>query len=114
MHALMRDPVTGRFRRRYSCSSCQMLRGMDCLHENGCPDSWIDTTRECRNCGCDNTGIPGGSTIDADDACAACVALADSVLRPALAGGPTFAESQSFCGGSLMGVTKPRTRLMVA
>ncbi|HMZ98493.1 MAG TPA: hypothetical protein PK063_15440, partial [Nitrospira sp.] len=26
MHAPMRDSVTGRFRRRYSCSSCQMLR----------------------------------------------------------------------------------------
>ena len=70
MHELVRDPVTGRFRRRYSCSSCQMLRVnvLPC-HESGCPDSWIDTTRECRNCECNS--VPESQwQHSCDDACA--------------------------------------------
>jgi len=52
MHQLVHDPITGRFLRRYSCSSCHMLRinGQPC-HERGCPDAWMDTSRECPNCG---------------------------------------------------------------
>lgn len=46
----------GQFVRRYSCTSCQMLsiNGLAC-HETGCPDTWMDELRECRNCGTDFT-----------------------------------------------------------
>lgn len=36
------------------CNSCRVLyiNGIRC-HEHGCPDAWLDQTRECSECGCD-------------------------------------------------------------
>lgn len=36
------------------CDACEALviNGVLC-HETGCPDSWKDTERECKECGCD-------------------------------------------------------------
>ena len=35
-----------------SCQSCEalMINGVYC-HETGCPDSWKDYSRDCKNCG---------------------------------------------------------------
>lgn len=35
------------------CKSCEALsiNGINC-HEIGCPDSWMDYKRECKECGC--------------------------------------------------------------
>lgn len=49
---IVNDKVTGKFVRKYSCDSCELLRinGVIC-HETGCPDAWKDEVRECLECG---------------------------------------------------------------
>jgi len=35
------------------CQQCQIvhINGVKC-HEQGCPDAWMDYTRDCKYCGC--------------------------------------------------------------
>lgn len=51
-HKTVNDKVTGKFIRKYSCDSCQLLRinGVVC-HEPGCTEAWQDEVRECKECG---------------------------------------------------------------
>jgi hypothetical protein len=53
------------------CKSCEMIaiNGVPC-HEPGCPDAWLASVRECKECGMDFT--PDGSAQRfCDDSCAA-------------------------------------------
>jgi hypothetical protein len=63
------------------CNSCDAvtINGIYC-HEHGCPESWKDSTKECRECGCDfkpedqyqqacNSCIVANSDYETEDDC---------------------------------------------
>ena len=51
------------------CNSCEALtiNGVLC-HETGCPDSWMDYSVECYNCGTEFIPTESGQTC-CDDEC---------------------------------------------